>query len=139
MAALASSCLENQLFEQSVDVLQELIPLHQRTAAATAASATARCPQYYLNLAQAYAGLKKTAEAVEAACGAIVSWGPRHDRRAEALQRCRKCCASARPGRLRRRSWTSRSPRPACNNPLVRKALGQVYLERRSTPRRWPN
>ena len=37
-------------------------------------------------MARAYAGLKNTAEAVDAACGAIVSWGPTHENRAEALE-----------------------------------------------------
>lgn len=33
MAMLAGSCLQNQLFEQSVKYYKELIPLHERTAA----------------------------------------------------------------------------------------------------------
>ena len=80
MAALAASCLENKLFEQSVAYYKELIPCTSRRSP-TAASATARLSNYYGDLARAYAGLKNTAEAVDAACGAIISWGPTSQQR----------------------------------------------------------
>ena len=39
-----------------------------------------------MGLANAYAGLDKTIEAVDAAGGAIVAWGPRHNQRSQALE-----------------------------------------------------
>ena len=57
---------------------------------------------YYMALAQAHSGLKQTVEAVDAAGAAIVAWGPRHHRRAEAVAALKNVLgAIARSRRLR--------------------------------------
>ncbi len=104
MAALAASCLENQLYEQSVAYYKELIPLHQRTQPHRGIG-NGTLSDYYAKMAQAYVGLKKTPEAVDAACGAIISWGPRIEQRKQALESLKQVPPPiARPGRLRRRT-----------------------------------
>jgi len=130
LAALAKSCLDNQLYEQSVAYYEELIPLHQRTQPRRGIG-NGTLSSYYGYMAGAYAGLKNTAKAVDAACGAIVSWGPTHQNRAEALKALNQVLRDARDldgyvGQLDKQVAES-----GLQNPLVRKALGIVYAERK--------
>ena len=84
----------------------------------------------------AYSGLKKTAEAVDAACGAIVSWGPTHQNRRYAIDSLQGGAPlGPRPGRLRRRCSTARRPKTREEKPIVRKAMGQIYLEKQQYAR----
>jgi len=129
LAALAYSCLENHLYTQSVAYYNELIPLHQRTQPRRGIG-NGTLSKYYQDLAQAYIGLGKTIEAVDAACGAIVSWGPRHSQRASALENLKRILAAAKDldalvGHLDRQAAES-----GLHNPIVRKAIGQVYQEK---------
>ena len=128
IASLAASCLENRLFEQSVKYYGEVIPLHQRTQP-NRGIGDGTLSEYYRRAAQAWAGLKNTPEAVEAACGAIVSWGPQADGRAQALERFATCFANRPTSTLTWPSWTRRAAETGLHNPIVRKALGQVYLD----------
>src|SRR5262249_39825651 len=89
LANLAKSCLHNALYEQSVAYFKELIPLHERTQPRRGIG-NGTLSSYYADLAEAYAGLKKTPEAVEAAGSAIIAWGPKHQNRAEALATLRR-------------------------------------------------
>jgi Tfp pilus assembly protein PilF len=130
MAALGYSCLENELFEQSVKYYNEAIPLHQRTQPRRGIG-NGTLSQYYANQARAYAGLKKTAEAVDAACGAVISWGPRHDRRAEALIALRHVLQNAPDLDAYVVKLNEESEKTGQDKPIVRKALGQVYLDRK--------
>ena len=75
--------------------------------------------------------MKQTAEAVEAACGAIVAWGPRHENRQHALNTLTNVVRQAPDldgyvAQLDRQAAES-----GLHNPLVRKALGQVYQDRK--------
>ena len=56
MAALGRSCLENELYQQSVDYFKEAIPLHQRTQPGRGIGNGA-LSSYYASQARAYAGL----------------------------------------------------------------------------------
>src|SRR5260370_23326514 len=85
---LAHSTLQNELFDQSVAYFKELIPLHERTQP-NRGIGNGTLAAHYIGLAKAYAGLKKTPEAVEPAGGAIVAWGGRHEQRASALDTLR--------------------------------------------------
>jgi len=129
LAMLAGSCLQNELFEQSVEYYKELIPLHERTAP-NRGIGDGTLTGYYGGEAQAFAGLKKTPEAVEAACAAIVSWGSNMQNRAQALESLRgvlRGCDKLDAYAAELDAQTTKSGR---DNPLVRKALGQVYSER---------
>ena len=128
IAALAASCLENNLFEQSTKYYGEVIPLHQRTQP-NRGIGNETLSEYYRQLAQAWAGLKNTPEAVEAACGAIVSWGPRADRRADALNILRDVLRRSPDLDAYVVELDKKIAQTGLDNPLVRKALGQVYLD----------
>lgn len=125
MASLAASCLDNELFEQSVAYYNEVIPLHERTAARRGIGTLSG---YYSNQALAYAGLGKTAEAVEAASGAIVSWGPRHNQRAEALRALERVLEKSPDLAAFIVHLDKKTADLGQENPIVRKALGKVLL-----------
>ena len=110
LAMLAGSCLQNELFGQSVQYYKELIPLHERTAA-NRGIGDGTLSGYYGGEAQSFAGLKKTPEAVEAACAAIISWGSNAQNRDASPGIAAKRAARLRKARrLRRR--TRRASRP---------------------------
>ena len=129
LASLAEECLGVQLYEQSVKYYKELIPLHQRSQP-NRGIGNGTLSRYYSNLAGAYAGLKKTPEAVDAACGAIVSWGPRNDERANALESLRNVLRRTPDLDGYVATLDRRAEDTGQDNPLIRKAVGMVYKEK---------
>jgi len=129
IAALAHSCLENKLYERSVAYYNEAIPLHQRTQPRRGIGSET-LSGYYRDLAQAYAGLGKTAEAVDAAGGAIVCWGPSHQRRKEAVDALKHVIRQAPDLDAYVAQLDGESDQAGQDKPIVRKAVGQVYLEK---------
>lgn len=134
MAALAASTLENQLYEQSVKYYDEVIALHQRIMP-NRGIGNGTLSEYYRSLARAHGGLKNTMAAVDAACGAIISWGSRHDHRAEALKTLRDVLQNSPNLEAYVAALDKKSAETGLHNPVVRKALGQVYLERKEYAR----
>jgi len=127
MAALARSCLDNGLYEQSAAYYKELIPLHERTQP-NRGIGNWTLSNYYSNQARAYAGLGKTAEAVDAACGAVVS--SRRDQRGEALRSLHDVLRDARDLDAYVVQFDKETASNGLDKPIVRKALGQVYLQK---------
>ncbi len=74
--------------------------------------------------------MHQTAEAVEAACGAIVSWGPRHDQRTHALDALRQVLRESDDLDAYVAQLDKQTAENGQDNPLVRKALGQVLSEK---------
>jgi hypothetical protein len=130
MAALARGCLDCQLFEQAAKYYQEVIPLHQRTAP-NRGIGDGTLSEYYRCLALTFAGLKNTSEAVEAACGSIVSWGPRHEQRNQALESLKQVLRQSPDLDAYVAQLDKKCAETGLHSPIVRKALGQIYLERR--------
>ena len=129
LSMLAGSCLENQLFEQSVKYYKELIPLHERTAA-NRGIGDGTLSGYYGGEAQALAGLKRMPEAVEAACGAIISWGNNVPNRAQALEALRSILKSCDSLDALVATLDAQLAKTGIDNAFTRKALGQVYSQR---------
>ena len=73
---LANITLETELFEKSVAYYKELIPLHERTHA-NRGIGTGTLANYYIGLANAYAGLEENARSRGCRRGAVVAWGAR--------------------------------------------------------------
>ncbi len=130
MAALGQACLDTALYEQSVKYYKELIPLHQRTQP-NRGIGNGTLSQYYGNMGLAYAGLGKTAEAVDAACGAIISWGPTHHNRADAIRALLNVVRQAPRLDEYVAQLDQQAAEGGLDNPIVRKAVGQVYLEKK--------
>jgi tetratricopeptide (TPR) repeat protein len=129
LAALAESCLNNELFEQAIAYYEELVPLHQRTQP-NRGIGSGTLSTYYGNLSRAYAGLKNTAKAVEAASGAIVSWGPREDERKSALAALEHVLSKAPDLDAYTAELDKQVEESGLENPIVRRALGTVYREK---------
>jgi tetratricopeptide (TPR) repeat protein len=129
LAMLAGSCLQTELFEQSLGYYKELIPLHERTAA-NRGIGDGTLSGYYGGEAQALAGLKRTSDAVEAACGAIISWGTNVQNRAQALEALRNVVGSCEKLDAYVAELDAQVAKTKTDNAFVRKAVGQVYQQR---------
>ncbi len=125
MATLARSCLQNELYDRSVAYFKEAIPLHERTQPRRGVG-DGTLSGYYSDLALAYAGLGKTAEAVEAAGGAIIAWGPNHAQRAHALQTLKDVLVRSPD----LDAFVAHFDKQKQDSAIVRKALGQAYEAR---------
>ncbi|HEV3120214.1 MAG TPA: hypothetical protein VGY58_24345 [Gemmataceae bacterium] len=125
LARLAQSTLQNELYEPSAAYFKELIPLHERTHPGRGIG-NGVLAGYYDGLANAYAGLQKTPEAVEAAGGAIVAWGGRRDQRTQALATMKQVLLrSPDLG-----AFVAHFDQQKQDSAIVRKALGQAYREK---------
>jgi hypothetical protein len=127
---LANSTLENKLFEQSVVYFKELIPMHERNQP-NRGIGNGTLSEYYTGLAKAFAGLKKTPEAVEAAGGAVVAWGRRQDQRAKALDVMKQVMLDSPDldgyvAHLDKKALEQKQ-----DSAIVRKALGQAYFDKK--------
>ena len=130
MAGLGESCLENALFGPSAAYFREAIAHHRRTAPHRGIG-DGTLSHRYGQMAAAYGGEKKTSEAVDAACEAIVSWG--HDRRnrGQALASLRTVLQQAADLDAYLAGLDRQTHESGLENPIVRKAAGQVYQERK--------
>ncbi len=129
IAALAGVCWETKLFEHARKYYGEVIPLHQRTQP-NRGIGDGTLSQYYSMLAKVCAELGDTPAAVDAACHAVVSWGPRHNERQAALNSLKAVLERAADLDAFVVTLDSETEKSGLDNPIVRKALGQVYLER---------
>ncbi len=134
LAGLAYSCLENKLYTQSAAYYAELIARHQRSRPARGVG-DGTLATYYGNLARAYSGLSRTAEAVDAASGAIVAWGPTHQNRAQALEALRQVLREANNLDAYVGTVDQQATASGRDSAVIRKALGQAYLDRGALPR----
>lgn len=129
LAALAHSCLENELFEQSAAYYEELIKLHQQTQP-NRGIGNGTLSNYYGHMARAYAGLKNTSKAVDAASGAIVAWGPTRSNRRSAIDALIDVLRRAPDLDDFVKELDRRVAESGLENPIVRKSLGTVYAEK---------
>src|SRR5262249_15912505 len=74
---------------------------------------------------KAYAGLKKTPEAVDAAGSAVVAWGSAHENRGKALETMKEVLEKSPDLDAFVKQFDERKDDSA----IVRKAIGQAYLE----------
>jgi tetratricopeptide (TPR) repeat protein len=130
MAPLAQTCVYTHLYEDGVKYYKELIPLHQRTAP-NRGIGDGTLSSYYQQLAEAYSGLGKTMDAIDAACGGIVSWGFGTSQRADALGALKNVIQHAKDLDAVIAALDKQAEETGMVNPVVRKALGLVLLQRR--------
>ncbi|MGA2258436.1 MAG: hypothetical protein ABSG53_27545, partial [Thermoguttaceae bacterium] len=129
MAVLGRSCLENEIYGLSVDYLKEAIALHQRTALRRGIG-DGTLSGYYGDLARAFAGLKKTPEAVDAAAAAVVAWGRDINNRNNALEALRAVLRAAPYLDTYVVQLDKHAAETHEENRILRKAIGQVYHEK---------
>jgi hypothetical protein len=131
MVALGASCLENQLYAQSAAYYNEAIPLHQRTHPHRGIG-NGTLSDYYAHLARAYSGQGKTAEGVDAASAAVVSWGSMQHNRTQALESLRQVLRDSANLDGYVTALDKQTAASGLDSAVIRKALGQVYLEKRA-------
>ncbi len=129
MAVLGRSCLENEFYQKAVDYLTEAIALRQRTAP-NRGIGDGVLSGYYGDQGRAYAGLKKTPEAVDAAAAAVVAWGQNIGNRNNALNSLNDVLRAAPDLDNYVRYLDKLTAKTHEENPIVRKAIGQIYRER---------
>lgn len=130
-AALALGCLDGGLYPAAVTYYDETIALHRRTTRPTA-QGDAELSQYYANLAQAHAGAGDTLSAVDAAAGAVVSWGRNRASRNQAIGALVQVLRHAKDLDGTVAALDKKAAETRLDSPIVRKALGQVYAEQKA-------
>ena len=125
---VASTCHQTQLWQRAVEYYEELIPLHQRSQPARGIG-NGTLSSYYSTLADCHLHLENTPAAVEAASGAIVSWGSGHSNRTGALQTLRNVLQKSKDLEGYVQLLEKEVEETGLENPILRKALGQVYLK----------
>jgi len=128
MRVLALACVRPHLYDRAVKYYDELIPLHKRRMGRRTSSHT--LSEYYRHLARAHTGLKQTVQAVEAACGAIVVWGSDLSHRGRAINSLSEVLRQAHDLPAYIAHLDKQAEESGLENPIVRKALGRVLLNK---------
>lgn len=129
LSHLGSVCVSTNLWERAVTYYKELIPLHQRTHAQRGIG-NGTLSSYYNYLSRAYTALDDTIHAVEAASGAIVSWGSTHSNRNSAIQSLYQVLAESKDLDAYMVHLNKEVEESGLENPIIRKQLGKVMVER---------
>jgi predicted Zn-dependent protease len=129
IAWLASGCLDGGLYAWAVTYYDEAIALHRRTVP-PAAQGDSTLSDHYASLARAHAGLGDTAAAVEAAAGAVISWGRNLGSRNQAIQALAQILRNAKDLDAYVAGLDQRVSETRRDSPIVRQALGQAYATR---------
>jgi tetratricopeptide (TPR) repeat protein len=129
IAQLGYGALMASLFAEAEAYYAEAVALHVRAAPNRGVGDGTLC-EYYRNLAAARSGLGKTAEAVDAAAGAIVSWGRSIEERNSEISTLEEALRKAKDLDAYASKLAAEVDKTGLENPIVRKALGKVYVER---------
>ena len=129
IATLAEGCVDTELDEAGARHYAEAIALHTKTAPNRGVG-DGILSRYYRNQSLAFVRLGRTADAVDAAAGAIVSWGHHISDREADLVRLREILARARDFEAYVRDFEAEVRSSGLENPILRKALAQVHLDR---------
>ena len=130
VAEFGHGCLDCNLFDKAVGYLNEAISLHQRANPASG-TGDGTLSNYYQQLADAQSRLGHTKEAVEAASGAIVCWGPHHSQRADAIRKLNEVLAAAKDLDAYVVMLDAEAAKSGQDSPVIRKAIGQTYQSKR--------
>ncbi len=129
IASLAKFCVDSGRHEQAVAYYDEVIPLHQKSQADRGIG-HGTLSGYYRYQARAYSRLGRTREAVEAASGSVISWGPSHASRSEAVSELRQVLQDAKDLDEYTASLDTESAASGQDSPLIRKQIGIAYRRR---------
>ncbi|MEZ6067936.1 MAG: hypothetical protein R3B90_19985 [Planctomycetaceae bacterium] len=130
IAQFATVMVEAKRNHRGAELWEEVISLHQRNAP-NRGIGDGTLIHYYTQLAQAYSQLGDTAKAVDAASGAIVSWGNDQVNREAAINKLREILHQAKDVAAYVRKLDEQAQQTGADSPVIRKALGQVYQARK--------
>lgn len=124
MQEFGEACLACELFEPAVEYLKEAVAAHTKATNGRSAGDQNLSRQYQA-LARAYAGLKNTKEAVEAASAAIVCWPRQGSERSQTLAILREVLRGSPdlPAYVKQLDAETKEQ----DRPIVRKSLGEVF------------
>ncbi len=126
IATLGSICLETHLYREAIAYYNEAVALHVKTASNRGVG-DGTLSSYYRNLAETYSGLSMTKEAVDAASGAIISWGQDKRNREYELTKLEEVLNNAKDLDSYVSGFEAEVNKSGLENPILRKALGKVY------------
>jgi len=129
IATLAQACLDSGLPAQAADRYAEAIALHVK-ASPTRGVGDGVLSQYYGQRASALAGLGRTAEAVDAAAGAVISWGNDPNSRGQALEALRDVLRRSEDLDGYVAQLDAETRKSGLENPTIRRALGNVWFQK---------
>ena len=128
-ATLGDACREAELHELATGYYDEAISLVQRQQPGGGVGGE-ELPRYYRGLAESYSALGKTDEAVDAASGAVVSWGPDIDRRQESINALRQVLEQAADLDAYVSVLDEKAEETGQDTPLIRKLIAEIYFDR---------
>ena len=128
IAAVARVCLDTSLYEQSAAYYDEVIKLHERTHA-NRGIGNRVFANYHSDLARVWSALGDTRKSVDAAAGGIVAWGSRHEDRKRAVETLRQVLRDSKSLDAYVTWLNEETDRLQQERPIIRKAIGEVYLE----------
>ncbi len=129
IATLAQACLDSGLPAQAADRYAEAIALHVK-ASPTRGVGDGVLSQYYGQRASALARLGRTAEAVDAAAGAVISWGNDPNSRGHALEALRDVLRRSEDLDGYVAQLDAETRKSGLENPTIRRALGNVWFQK---------
>jgi tetratricopeptide (TPR) repeat protein len=129
ISQLASMCVEVSLDEAAIKYYGELIPLAQRSRS-NRGIGEGTVSEYYRRLSQSHARLGNTRKAVDAASGAIIAWGPRHDRRRGAVNQMKSAIQQAKELDAYVEFLDDQLAESGQDSPMIRRMIGEVYASR---------
>ncbi|HSG69624.1 MAG TPA: hypothetical protein VLA12_04370, partial [Planctomycetaceae bacterium] len=118
-----------ELHQQTIELVEELIPMHQRSHP-TRGIGQGTLPMYYMWLADAHSRLKQTEPAVDAAASAIVSWGPSHDQRRNAFEKLDEVTKAAEDLDDYVALINKRAAETGEDSSIIRRSIGKAYAAR---------
>lgn len=134
VAILARTAADAELHDAASGLYGEVIALHTRNAPRRGVG-DGVLSLYWREKSAVLARLGRTAEAVDAAAGAVVAWGQHQHERERELEQLRSVLASAEDLDAYLERFESEVVTTGLENPILRKAAGQVLLERRQFER----
>ena len=130
MQRLGRACLDCQLYDESIEFYSEVISRHERTQP-NRGIGRGTLSSYYANLARAYSGIANTERAVDAAASAIIAWGSNQSNRVNAMSSLKEVIRKAKDLDDYIQSLDELAEQTQQDRPIIRKAIGQVLLERK--------
>jgi Tfp pilus assembly protein PilF len=130
IATLAQACLDAALPAQAADRFQEAIDLHVKSAPNRGVG-DGVLSTYYARRSSALADLGRTAEAVDAAAGAVLAWGGNQDNRNQAIAALRNVLAQSEDLDAYVAALDAETKKSGLENPTIRRALGNVWFQKK--------
>lgn len=133
IASLAKGCLDTHLHQAAVDHYDEAIALRRK--ANPLGREDHQLANYYYYLSKAYTGLRKTGKAVDAALGAVLVWSRNRSQRDHTINNLHGILKRAPDLAAFADAFDKACAKNNQEKPLLRKALGSVFLDKKDYSR----